>query len=56
MLAADTELDIRTDLASLLGCHLNKLSYAVLVESCKRIRFVDLFLVILFQEFSCIIT
>ena len=56
MLTADTKLDIRSGTSALLGCHLNKLSYPLLVQSCKRIRFIDLVLIIITKELAGIIS
>ena len=38
MLAADTELDIRSGSPAFLNSHLHQLANAVLVQSCKRVN------------------
>ncbi len=56
MLAADTQLNIGSGCASLLSCHLHKLPHTVLVQSCKRIRLINLTLIIITQELTGIVT
>ena len=56
MLTADTQLDVRSGLPSLLNRHLDQLAYTALVQSCKRIGLVDFLLVIIPEELSCIIS
>ena len=56
MLAADAQFDFRTGLAAFFCSHLHQLAYAILVETCERIAFEDLVLIIGAQELRSIIT
>ena len=56
VLAADTELDVRTCSSTELSCHLNKLAYANLVESCEWIVLINLVLIVSIEELTSVIT
>ena len=55
VLAADSKMNVRANLRPLLYRNLNQLTYAVLVQMCEGILLVNLGLIVILQEFACVI-
>ena len=56
VLATDAKLDVRTGFAAQLSRQLNQLAHALLIESRKGIRLVDLRVIVGVQELARIVT